>query len=361
MSTLIIPVSGTNISPFSASNTYNVLNCGYLIDPMAYPLSFYYALTANGGLISTSYTQSISGGIFKLAYDDLRYNPVTLDGHFIFCETEVIFDFSNFDQTESKIIKITFNPGNSENLETYNSYVSNNQITYPGINSIKANYYPSEEFYTFYNPSFEIYYSDGNIVNVIIPLTSIQCGIFESYKDKTIIEAIPLYKDTNNVLTFINDTSDNNIIINNISTTNEFELGATDKTLPFYTIAPFALPFGSTSLDEIIVRTIEIPQPPVIENPVLPPPNPTPTPTPTPYYAAGLVTLVDKIQIREINGQDIYPITDNGGIISFMNEQMDSFNNEDMYPFAGTVVNGITMFNQDSITLFNVDALYPFT
>jgi hypothetical protein len=339
MSTLIIPVSGTNISPFSASNTYNVLNGGYLIDPMAYPLSCYYSSTANGGLISTSYTQSISGGIFKLAYDDLRYNPVTLYGHFIFCETEVIFDFSNFDQTESKIIKLIFNPGNSENLETYNSYVSNNQITYPEINSIKTKYYPSEEFYTFYNPFFEIFYSDGNIVNIIIPLTSIQCGIFESYKDKAIIEAIPLYKDKDNVLTFINDKDNNDIIINNISTTAEFELEVTDKILPFSTTAPFALPFGSTSLVEIIVKTIEVPQPPVIENPVLPPPNPTPTPTPT-----------------------VTPVTVTyDGIISYADEKMISFNNEDMYPFAGTVVNGITMFNQDSITLFNVDALYPFT
>ena len=114
-------------------------------------------------------------------------------------------------------------------------------------------------------------------------------------------------------------------------------------------------------MDEIIVRTIEIPQPPVIENPVLPPPNPTPTPTPTPYYAAGLVTLVDKIQIKEINGQDIYPITDNGGIISFTNEQMDSFNNENMYPFDGGMVNGLIMFDTDSITQFNGDLLYPFT
>ncbi|MCX6262001.1 MAG: hypothetical protein NTY95_14425 [Bacteroidia bacterium] len=340
MSTLIIPVSGTNISPFSASNTYNVLNGGYLIDPMAYPLSFYYALTANGGSISTTYLESLSGGIFELAYDDLRYNPVTLDGHFIFCESEVIFDFSNFDQTESKIIKIIFNPGNSKNIETYNSYVSNNQITYPVINSIKASYYPSEEFYTFYNPSFKIYYSDGNIVNITIPLTSVQCGIFESYKDKTIVETIPLYKNTDNVITFINDRIDNNIIIANVSTTAKFELEATDKVLPFSTIAPFALPFGSTSLEEIIVKTIEVPKPPVVGNPLLPP-NPTPTPTPSPTPSAT-------------------PLP-NLGIISFTNEQMDSFNNEDMYPFDGGVFNGIIMFDTDSITEFNGDLLYPFT
>ena len=340
MSTFIIPVSGTNISPFSASNTYNVLNGGYLIDPMAYPLSFYYASTANGGLISTTYSESISGGLFKMAYDDLRCNLITLDGYFIFCETEVIFNFSNFDQTESRIVKIIFNPGNSENLETYNSYVSNNQITYPEINSIKSNYYPSEEFYTLYNPFFEIFYSDGNIVNITIPLTSIQCGIFESYKDKTIVEAIPLYKNNDSVMTFINDRIDNNIIIANISTTSKFELEINAKILPFSTTAPFALPFGSTSLEEIIVKTVEVPKPPVVDNPILPP-NPTPTPTPTPTPPAT-------------------PLP-NFGIISFMNEQMDSFNNEDMYPFDGGVFNGLIMFNMDSITEFNGDLLYPFT
>ena len=186
MSTLTIVVTGTQISPFSASDTYNVLHGGYLYDPMASPLSFFYPTSVFGGEISSVFTESISGGDFELAYADLPGNELILEGHYVFCNSEVIFDFSKFDQTESKIIKLIFEPNNDTEKQTFNYYVSANQNFYPTLSSIKSDYYPSEDFYTLFTPKFTIYYEDGNIVNVVVPLTSIQCGIFDSYKDKTL-------------------------------------------------------------------------------------------------------------------------------------------------------------------------------
>jgi hypothetical protein len=66
-----------------------------------------------------------------------------------------------------------------------------------------------------------------------------------------------------------------------------------------------------------------------------PTPNPTPTVTPsvTPtnvVLGLGIVTLVDGIQITEIEGDDLYPLK---GIITFTDLQMESFNNEDLNPF----------------------------
>jgi len=53
------------------------------------------------------------------------------------------------------------------------------------------------------------------------------------------------------------------------------------------------------------------------------------TPPPT---VNGLVTIVDRFQIRTIGGIDIYPMEDRG-IVNFSDNQIFSFNDEELYPF----------------------------
>jgi hypothetical protein len=345
MSSLTIVVTGTYLSPFSASDTYNVLHGGYLLDPMASPLSFFYPTSVFGGEIATIFTEYLSGGQTELAYDDLPENELILGGHYVFCNSDVIFDLSEFDQTESKIIKLIFNPDNGLESQTFDSKIQNSQLYYPVLSSIQSTYYPSEEFYTLFYPKFEIYYEDGNVVNITIPLTSVQCGIFDSYKDKTIVEVVPFYKKSSNVLLFVNDNLQDDLILTNISTSLKFELEETVQQLPFATEAPLAIPLGIGLLQQISTTTIQIPIPPVNVNPVIPP-QPSPTPTPTPVYDKGIVTLVDKIQMQELGGgEDIYPLTDKG-IVSFEDYQIVSFANQDMYPF-------ITGFNPNIVTFVN--------
>lgn len=324
MSTLTIVVTGTQISPLSSSDTYNVLHGGYLYDPMAYPLSFFYPTSVFGGEIATSFTQSITGGNFKLAYDDLSENVLILDGHYVFCDSEVVFDFSKFDQTESKIIKLTFYPNNDSEIQTYNSYVSSGQLYYPNLSSIKTNYFPSEDFYTLFNPKFSLHCEDGNIINVIVPLTSIQCGIFDSYKDKTLVESVPSYKNPSNVLLFINDTEEDDIILTNISTSLTFELEELTTGLPFATEIALA-GFNTAALQQLLTTTVNIPEPPVNVNPVQPP---------VVIKDKGLVTIIDGIQISRIDGEEIYPISAELGISTFLTEQIFSFSNEVIYSFA---------------------------
>lgn len=331
MSTLTIVVTGTYLSPFSASDIYRTLHGGYLYDPMASPLSFFYPASVFGGEISTIFSEYISGGNTDIFYKDLPENNLYLNGHYAFCDSEVVFDFSLFDQTESKIIKIVFDPDNNSEVQTYDSFLSAGKLIYPELNSIKSTYYPSEEFYTLFEPRFTIYCEDGNIINLTIPLTSVQCGIFDSYKDKTIVESIPSYKNPSNIFLFINDNADDELTLANISTSLKFELEENVQQLPFATETPLAIPLGFGLLQQIITTTIQIPLPPVNENPVIPP---QPTPTPTPIYGQGIVTLIDKIQIRELGeGEDIYPLTDKG-IVNFEDFQIYSFANEEMYPFT---------------------------
>lgn len=334
---MTIVVTGTQISPFSASDTYNVLHGGYLYDPMATPLSFFYPISVFGGEISTIFGDFISGGDFKISYDDLPENELILEGHYVFCNSEVIFDFSKFDKTESKIIKLVFDPNNNYEKQTFNYYVSSGQNFYPNLNSVKSEYYPSEEFYTLYSPKFTIHYEDGNFVNIVIPLTSIQCGIFDSYKDKTLVESVPFYKSESNVLLFINDTQEDDIILTNISTSLVFELEELTTAIPFVEETPLAA-LNAAILEQLLTTTIKIPEPPVKENPVNPP---------VIVKGKGIVTIKDGIQITEINGDDLYPI-DGGGIVTFLQEQIYSFNNEDIYPFETSIIpptqNGIVRF-----------------
>jgi len=71
--------------------------------------------------------------------------------------------------------------------------------------------------------------------------------------------------------------------------------------------------------------------PPVTPS-VTPTYTPTPTPTPTVPALEGIVTIVDQISISEINGDLLYPIEDKG-IVTFLEEQIYSFDNDGIFPF----------------------------
>jgi len=208
---------------------------------------------------------SLSGGNFKTTYNDLKNIKHVNIGHYVFCDSNVIFDFSDFDQSKSKIIKLTFNPDNGNDIQTFTSQLSNNDILYPNLSSIQSIYYPSELYNTFYHPNFQIYYEDGNYINLTVPLTVFQCGIYETYKHKKVLDSLPYYGNSNNVLLFINDDSDNSLFIGDINTKLPFVLSANvpskDVELPFLLEL---VPQQSTleSIDPYI------PEPPINENPI---------------------------------------------------------------------------------------------
>jgi len=102
---------------------------------------------------------------------------------------------------------------------------------------------------------------DGNIVNLTIPLTSVQCGIYETYKNKTIVDVIPLYKDTGDVVAFINDTVNDDLIITNISTHSTFEPDFDTIQIPLSALS---------KLSPIALALLQLPQVTYTENPVIP-------------------------------------------------------------------------------------------
>ena len=301
------------------------------IEISQYSLVYNWELPLSG--MDLYFDYDLNGADFHITYNDLRNMVFKDSGNYIFCESDVIFDFSNFDQSVSRIIKIIFDPNNGDELQKITSHFYNGSITYPVLSSIKATYYPSDSFYTFYYPNFIINYEDGNSINLTIPLTSVQCGIFDSYKNRKIVESLTYNEKKSNILLFISDEVDNSLYIGDIYTRLPFILSANlpekDTELP-YLIKP--VPVGSTidSLDQVI-----IPIPKGRKNPVIPPTliyiyseydgisivvnntffNPsdeftlycTTTPSTTIPNPTGLVTLSDSFKINTFDVNDLFP------------------------------------------------------
>jgi hypothetical protein len=301
------------------------------IEISQYSLLYNWELPLSG--MDLYFDYDLNGADFHITYNDLRNMVFKDSGNYIFCESDVIFDFSNFDQSVSRIIKIIFDPNNGDELQKITSHFYNGSITYPVLSSIKATYYPSDSFYTFYYPNFIINYEDGNSINLTIPLTSVQCGIFDSYKNRKIVESLTYNEKKSNILLFISDEVDNSLYIGDIYTRLPFILSANlpekDTELP-YLIKP--VPVGSTidSLDQVI-----IPIPKGRKNPVIPPTllyiyseydgisitvnntffNPsdeftlycTTAPSTTIPNPTGLVTLSDSFKINTFDVNDLFP------------------------------------------------------
>jgi sugar lactone lactonase YvrE len=257
MRDIFIDSNGNNV--YLIGNTYNQIHLHQLKNPWEInERNLNYSLTSNGG-------------DFSIYYNDLQNIKETIDTQFIFCESEVNFDFSEFDQSKSRIIKLTFDPNNGLDKQFFNTITYLGETIYPRLDSIKTKYYPSSSFYTYYNPKFFINYEDGNYINLTLNLTSIQCGIYESYKDKSLIETIPYYNNSSNVLLLISDNIKNNIFISDIYTRLPFILSANvpenDIEIPNL-VKP--VPFFETI--EGTVEPIYV-KPPNKNNPVLPPTN----------------------------------------------------------------------------------------
>ena len=235
-------------------------------------LAYQYELTKDW-VVETIYedslTDSISGGELKVVYNDLTNFQFEFDGDIVFCDSNVIFDLSKFDRTRSDIISLVYDPKNGDNVQRYSAKALDNRIASPILSSIQSIFYPTEIFYTYYNPSFKLVFADGMTQNITYPLTVIQCGIFESYKDKYVIESLPEYRKLTNIVLFINDIKKDNIIISDINTRLPFILSANiiedDIELP-NVVRP--IPMLSTFFSLIDAA---VPLPPTNENPVLPP------------------------------------------------------------------------------------------
>lgn len=233
----------------------------------SYSLNESWVISGWGG---KNYSLSAYGGDLNIKYNDLSNIKQKTDGNYTFCDSEIIFDFSEFDQTKSRITKLLFDPNNGKDYQIFTSYIDeNNNLIYPNLSAIKTNYYPSESFYTYYNPNFIIDYADGTCINLTIPITSVQCGIFETYKNKNVLESLPYYKNISNILLFINDNLNNETYIGDIYTRLPFILSANlpekDVELPNLIRA---VPIGST-IDSIIEPIS--PSPRTNNNSVLPP------------------------------------------------------------------------------------------
>jgi hypothetical protein len=258
-------------------SSYGVLDGGFLFDPLANPLSFYYSLTTNGGSLTGSnsvFTLTAIGGNLKVYYQDLKNYRYNAEGNLAFCDSNVTFDFSNFDQSRSKIRSIVFYPDNSEKIKTFNSKIIGQSLIYPSLSSSNSVYYPKEKFYTIYKPKFIVNYDDGTAQTITSTLSVIQCGLIDTYKNKSMLESVPYFKELNSVAIFVNDKSNNNLLVSLLDVKSPFVFDTSELDtveLPF-SVAPIPLnsinPLAATLQAQL---NPSVPVPPTNQNPSTPP------------------------------------------------------------------------------------------
>jgi hypothetical protein len=275
MNTYTIKITGTDYTPYNKLSSFGVMDGGSLFDPLALPLSFFHPLTTNCGTLTGSnsvFNLSSLGGDLEICYNDLKNFTFIAKGDLVFCNSLVYFHLSSFDQTRSKIKNLVFNPDNSEEKQTYSIKISGLSLIYPNLNLSNSLYYPNEKYYTIYKPTFKIDYNDGTTQTIIFPLSVLQCGIFDSYKDKSMLESVPYYKELNNIAIFINDEKNNDLLASLLDVKSPFVVDTSEIDsieLPF-AISP--IPLNSINpLSPILQTTITVPEVPSDNNPVNPP------------------------------------------------------------------------------------------
>lgn len=274
MNTYTITITGTNYSFYSNLSSFDVLDGGSLFDPLAAPQSFYYSLTTNGGTLTGSnsvFNLTAMGGSFEIFYNDLKKYIFKTKGDLIFCKSFVNFNFFNFDQSRSLIKSIIFDPNNSENKQIFTVKINGSSLIYPNLTGSNSIYYPSEKFYTIYEPTFNINYNDGTSQTIVHPLTVAQCGILDSYKNKSMLDSLPYFKEMNSVAIFVNDEKTNELLTTFLDVKSPFKEDTSELDnveLPF-SVAP--IPLSNVNPFTLLTQTTltpSIPQVPTDENPI---------------------------------------------------------------------------------------------
>lgn len=274
MNTYKISITGTNYSLYNNLSSLDVLHGGFLFNPIASPLSFFYPLSTNcGSLTGTNSIQNLTSfcGDFNVYYNDLKNYIYVTKGDLVYCKNMVFFNLSGFDQSKSKIRNLIFYPENEDYFQNYTVKMSGQDLKYPQIDNIHHVYYPKEKFYTIYKPKFVISYNDGTVQTIISPLTVAQCGIFESYKEKSILESIPYFEKLNSIAVFINDEKSNDLLATLVDVKSPFVFDTSELDnleLPF-SVAP--VPVVATSPFVPLTQGTSLPSIPINDNPVTPP------------------------------------------------------------------------------------------
>ena len=275
MNMYTVTITGTNYSPYSSLSSFDVLDGGFLFDPLAAPLSFFYSLTTNCGTLTGSnsvFNLTSIGGGFETNYNDLKNYIFQTKGNIVFCKTNVTFNLVNFDQSRSLIKSVIFDPDNSEKIQIYSiKSLGPFTLTYPELDKSNSVYYPNEKFYTLYKPKFTINYNDGTSQTIVTPLTVAQCGILDSYKNKSMLDSLPYFKELNSVAIFINDEKNNDLLASLLDVKSPFTADTSEfdtVELPF-SVAP--IPLGTVNPFTLITQTRltpSIPQVPSDQNPI---------------------------------------------------------------------------------------------
>lgn len=289
----------------------NIPGCVYIdhyvfIDPIS-GSNIYYPITAYGERLDpeTEYlpTWILSSGPLSVAcYQDYCFSSVDLDSYKIFCNTDVTFILSAFDESISEITKIVYDFGDgSEKLEV-NYDFSSSPPTSPKDIPITKTFIPKDSNYiTTYVVSISVLKNDSCVSTLNIPICTFKCGIFDTYEDVFILNSQISNPTTNILLTLEKQANDQ--IFNTLLLTNEPTtiIGA-ESALP-----DVVNPVETIRLLEQAAGRPSSPIPPTELSPLIPPSS---------YLYSACVGITLNIPLAELIASQNFFLRNNSLILS---------------------------------------------
>lgn len=226
MNTKIIDILNTQYALLS-----NIPKCEFIdhyifLDPVS-GSNIYYPITAYGERLdpSTEYLPTwilSSGPLAAACYQDFCFAQADLESYNIYCNTDVTFILSAFDETISEITKVVYNFGDgSEFLEVNYDFTSSPPRSPKDI-PVTRTYYPTDKFITTYFAYVSVIKNDSCISTLKIPICTFKCGIFDIYDDITILNSQISNPTTNIFITLekkLNDQIFHTLLLTNEPTT----------------------------------------------------------------------------------------------------------------------------------------------
>lgn len=289
----------------------NIPKCVFIdhyifIDPVS-GSNIYYPVTANGDRLDpdTEYIPTwilSSGPLGAACYQDYCFGSVSLDPTRIYCNTDVTFVLSAFDESVSEVCKVVYDFGDGSELLEVNYDFSSTPPISPKDKIIKKTYYPKNSHVTTYVASVSILKTDSCVSTLNIPICTFKCGIFDTYEDISLLNSQITTPTTYILLSLEKKSLDQ--IFNTLLLTNEPttilgpESALPDTVNPVDTIR---------LLEQARVTRVSSPIPPTELNPVVPPAS---------YLYSGCVGIGINFTIAELIATQNFFLKNNSLLLS---------------------------------------------
>jgi hypothetical protein len=269
MNTAKIDILNTQYALLSTIPKCEFVDHYVFLDPVS-GSNIYYPITAYGERLdpNTEYLPTwilSSGPLAAACYQDFCFAATDLSPFNIYCNTDVTFILSAFDETISEITKIIYDFGDGSEFLEVNYNFASNPPTSPKDIPVTKTYYPTDKHITSYFAHISVVKNDSCVNTLKIPICAFKCGIFDTYDDITVLNSQISNPTTHVFITLekkLNDQIFHTLLLTNEPTT---IIGAESA------LQNVVNPVETARLLQQTTTRISSPIPPTNLNPVVPP------------------------------------------------------------------------------------------